>query len=104
MMSKILYRDDQNAAVFGVCKGLADYFEVDVSLVRILTLVSFFFSVGTVFLVYFIMGLVLPSKTRLIREGRLKRRASYSDYNETRRYTKKEPVDEYEIDPDDYKL
>ena len=63
IMSEIkkLYKDPKNAKIAGVCAGLAEYFELDVSLVRILMLVSIFVSgIGIIF--YIIAWLVLPDK------------------------------------------
>lgn len=35
-----LYRDRENGLIFGVCAGIADYFEVDVLIVRAVTLIA----------------------------------------------------------------
>jgi len=45
-----LYRDIENKKIAGVCAGLADYFSIDVTLVRILTVISLItFSFVTIF-------------------------------------------------------
>jgi len=33
---KHLYRDTENGKIFGVCAGLADYFDADVTLIRVI--------------------------------------------------------------------
>ena len=54
-----LYRDPTSARVAGVCSGLAQYFDIDVTLVRILMLVAIF--AGTAgFWVYVILWIVVP--------------------------------------------
>lgn len=40
--NKTLYRNSENARIAGVCSGIADYFGIEVWLVRIITLSSFF--------------------------------------------------------------
>ncbi len=96
-MTKILYRDDQNKMFLGVCKGVADYADVDVALVRVLAIVGLFFSFGMVFLVYIILALVVPAKSQLTSK------TQQSKPNPPKGSSKK-VYDEFELDPDDYKL
>lgn len=44
----------------GVCAGVADYFGVDVNLVRILTVVATVLGMGSLVLVYVALWIVLP--------------------------------------------
>ncbi|OUM98199.1 MAG: hypothetical protein BAA02_10520 [Paenibacillaceae bacterium ZCTH02-B3] len=55
-----LYRSTQDRMLFGVCGGLAQYFCVESTLLRILVLVAAIFSAGSVLLVYLIAALVIP--------------------------------------------
>jgi phage shock protein C len=57
--SKKLYRSRNNKMIAGVCGGLAEYYKVDPSWVR-LAFVLFFFLGGCALLVYFIMWLIVP--------------------------------------------
>ena len=58
-MEKKLQRDTQHKVIGGVCSGLANYFDIDVTLVRLLFAVAFFvFSSG--FWIYLLLWLVLP--------------------------------------------
>ena len=59
--TKRLYRDEHNKMIGGVCKGLADYFDVDVSIVRALFLLALVLKGGGV-LIYIILMIVLPKK------------------------------------------
>jgi phage shock protein PspC (stress-responsive transcriptional regulator) len=53
-----LIKDGAMAA--GVCKGLAVYFNVDVTIVRLLTVLLVFLTHGAMILVYVVLALVLP--------------------------------------------
>lgn len=56
---KRLYRSRQDRKIAGVCGGLADYFEIDPTWMRLLFLLLFVFG-GSSFLVYLIMWIVMP--------------------------------------------
>jgi phage shock protein PspC (stress-responsive transcriptional regulator) len=60
-MEKKLYRDTQHKVIGGVCSGLAEYFNVDVSIVRVLFLASLILKGGG-FLIYIVLLIVLPKK------------------------------------------
>ncbi len=64
-MEKKLYRDEQRKKLGGVCAGLADYFGVDVAIVRILFVVSFIMK-GFGGLLYVILWIALPKKNPFI--------------------------------------
>lgn len=66
-MAKELYRDKQRASIGGVCAGLADYFNVDITLVRALFLVALF-GFGTGVLLYVILWIVVPEKKVVFNE------------------------------------
>jgi phage shock protein C len=57
-----LYRDTENQKLFGVCSGLSDYFDVDVTLIRVLWLVAVF-AAGTGLLLYLILAIVVEPKS-----------------------------------------
>ena len=58
-MAKKFYRSRTDRKIWGVCGGLAKYFDVDPTLVRVLAVASLF--VGTLgFWVYIILALVAP--------------------------------------------
>jgi len=56
-----LYRDTENQKIFGVCSGLSDYFDVDVTLIRVLWLVAVL-AAGTGLLLYLILAIVVEPK------------------------------------------
>lgn len=60
-MEKRLYRSRKDRMIGGVCAGLADYFSLDVSLIRLLVLVLFL--AGTIGLwPYLILWIIVPEE------------------------------------------
>ena len=59
--AKKLYRSKTEKKIFGVCGGLAEYFDVDVTVIRILFLVGLLI-VGGGLLAYLICALVMPEQ------------------------------------------
>lgn len=57
---KKIFRDPQNALLGGVCSGLAVYMNVDVTVVRLITVLLFFLSATTVAIAYIILWIVVP--------------------------------------------
>lgn len=57
--SKRLYRSRRDRMIAGVCGGLADYFNMDPTWVRII-FILFLMLGGSAFLVYFVMWIVVP--------------------------------------------
>ncbi|HPX13711.1 MAG TPA: PspC domain-containing protein [Treponemataceae bacterium] len=63
-MAKRLYKIEAGRKLFGVCGGLAEHFNIDVVLVRIVWLVfALFYGAGI--LLYFVAALVLPNKSEI---------------------------------------
>jgi len=58
---KKLYRSTTNKKLFGVCGGLAEYFDVDPTVVRIIYLLLLL-GAGVGLLAYLICALVMPEK------------------------------------------
>jgi phage shock protein PspC (stress-responsive transcriptional regulator) len=54
-----LMRSSTDKKIAGVCAGLADYFDLDPTIVRVLWFLAMFFA-GTGFLAYIILWIVLP--------------------------------------------
>jgi phage shock protein PspC (stress-responsive transcriptional regulator) len=52
-------RSSTDKKIGGVCAGLADYFDLDPTIVRVVWLLAIFFA-GTGLLVYIILWIVLP--------------------------------------------
>jgi len=58
--TKKLFRDPDNKALGGVCSGLAAYFNIDVSIVRIITVLLVLFGFGFPIPIYLILWAVIP--------------------------------------------
>lgn len=56
---KKLYRSRKERMIAGVCGGVAEYFNIDPSIVRLL-FILFFFLGGCALLAYVIMWLIIP--------------------------------------------
>ena len=58
-MEKKLYRSRSDRMIWGVCGGLAKYFDVDPTIVRVIAVVSVFIS-GLGIIAYIILAIVVP--------------------------------------------
>lgn len=68
---KKLYKDKSTAQFLGVCSGIAQYSNLDVTLVRVVTiLIALFTAVIPFIIVYIIIGSIMPDKSQI----------GYSDY------------------------
>jgi len=56
---KKLMRSRRDKKIGGVCAGLAEYFDLDPTIVRVIWFLAVFFA-GTGFLVYVVLWIVLP--------------------------------------------
>jgi len=57
-----LYKNPREGKVMGVCAGIADYLDIKVGVVRILTALSFFVVGPFIFVAYIILGIVLDAR------------------------------------------
>jgi len=57
-----LYRNTRKGKLLGVCAGLADFYDTDRHLVRILVIVSAVFFTKLTLCAYLIAGLVIPKR------------------------------------------
>ena len=62
MAEKKLYRSEKNRLVAGVCGGLAEYFDVDPVLIRLLW-VAFTLFIGSGILLYILACIIMPNET-----------------------------------------
>lgn len=62
MVEKKLYRSERDRMVAGVCGGLAEYFDIDSVLVRLLW-VLFTLCIGSGVLLYIIAFLIMPTES-----------------------------------------
>ena len=58
-MAKKLYRSRTDRKIWGVCGGLAKYFDIDPTMVRVIAIASVFFT-GFGIIAYIVMAIVVP--------------------------------------------
>src|SRR5690606_26290084 len=68
---KRLFRDTDNAQIAGVCQGIANFFNIDVVIIRIVWVLIFLFA-GFGFLLYVILWIVVPKANTSIDRLRMK--------------------------------
>ena len=64
MTNKKLYRNEDEAIFAGVCSGLADYFDIDVILMRVI-FVLLVLGGGSGILIYIVLWIVTPIKNQV---------------------------------------
>lgn len=61
-MAKRLYKSD-NKMICGVCAGIAEYFNIDPTLVRLITVFLLFAGVGSGLIAYIVAAIIIPEKS-----------------------------------------
>ena len=62
---KRLYRSRNDKILGGVCAGIANYFEVDPVIVRLLLVLGTLFSMGLGILAYLIAWMIIPEELKI---------------------------------------
>lgn len=65
-----LAKSSTNRVISGVCGGIAEYFNVDPTIVRIIWAAATFFGVGSPILIYIVCAIVMPYGTNTYDHGR----------------------------------
>lgn len=92
MNNNQLMKSANDRILSGVCAGIAETYNLDVGLVRFLTVLLFLGSGGAVLLVYIVLAIVLPTRT----EG------AKINHAKTKSGIKKKEINEYQLDESDY--
>ena len=88
-LSKKLYRSRTDKKLAGVCGGLAEYLEVDSTIVRVVTLVLIFATNFVVLWIYVALAILLPEKDSQSETAQSKvREAELVDENESKSTSK----------------
>ena len=66
-MKKVLYKIENGKKIDGVCGGIAEYFRVDPTLVRVVWIIFTCCSFGAGLLAYIICSLIMPRKNEVIK-------------------------------------
>lgn len=64
-MKKRLYKIEEGKKLCGVCGGIAEYFDIDPTIVRLLWVILIFCA-GTGILAYFIAAIIMPNKSEIL--------------------------------------
>ena len=64
-MKKRLYKIEEGKKLCGVCGGIAEYFDVDPTLIRLLWVILVLCA-GTGILAYIVAALIMPNKSEVI--------------------------------------
>lgn len=59
---KRLYRSRSDRKMAGIAAGIAEYFNIDPTLVRLLFVAGFFLTSGMLLLIYFIAMFIIPDE------------------------------------------
>jgi len=60
-MNRKLTRNTSNSVLGGVCSGIAQYLDLDPTVVRILTVLATVLGFGSLVLVYLVMWILVPA-------------------------------------------
>lgn len=66
--SKRLFRSRSNRMIAGVCGGIANYFDIDPAVVRLLWVLATFISVGIGLVIYILFIIIIPEESSIISE------------------------------------
>jgi phage shock protein C len=59
-LSKRLFRSKKDRIIAGISGGLADYFNTDPSIIRLILVILLFLSFGSILLFYIIAWIIIP--------------------------------------------
>jgi phage shock protein PspC (stress-responsive transcriptional regulator) len=68
---KKLYRSRSQKMVGGVCGGLSDYFDIDVSVIRVLWVIGTLLSIGLGVLAYIVMLIIFPEQPEELNDKKI---------------------------------
>ncbi|GAH60048.1 unnamed protein product [marine sediment metagenome] len=72
-MKKKLYRSEKDHMIAGVCGGIAEYFDVDSTLIRLLTVI-FVLLGGAGVVAYIIAWIIIPKNSEQVSDGKFDKR------------------------------
>jgi len=61
-MDRKLYRSREDKVIAGVCSGMANYFKIDPTIVRIIVAILAFANFGTILIVYVVVAIITPER------------------------------------------
>ena len=83
MSNKRLYRASQGAMISGVCQGIADYFKMDATIIRLIWIVVTIFSFGFAGVVLYIACIfIIPDQATVTHQQKQQPKSSVFDSSE----------------------
>ncbi len=82
-MKKRLYRTEKDKKLCGVCGGLAEYLDLDPTLMRLLWVIIACFSAGAAFIAYIVAAIIVPNKSDVEKEMQEELAKQKSEENKT---------------------
>lgn len=64
-MKKRIYKIEEGKKIFGVCGGIAEYFDIDPTIARLLW-VLLSFACGSGIILYIIFAIIMPNKSEVV--------------------------------------
>ncbi len=64
MAKKRLYRSKKEKMIAGICGGIAEYFDADPTIVRLIWAIATLISLGFGLLAYLIAWIIIPEKSK----------------------------------------
>jgi len=64
MAKKRLYRSKKEKIIAGICGGIAEYFDADPTIVRLIWAIATLISLGFGLLAYLIAWIIIPEKSK----------------------------------------
>lgn len=95
---KKLYKSREDRMISGVLGGIAEYFGIDSTLLRILYTVAIVFGVGSPIILYVILAILIP-EPKISTKSRSR---DYDGYYKTKSSRKKAPKEAEKVNDDDW--
>lgn len=95
---KKLYKSKEDRMVSGVLGGIAEYFGIDSTLLRILYTVAMFLSFGSPILLYIVLAILIPEP----KVETTSRTRNQGGYYKTKASRKKAPKEAEKVNDDDW--
>lgn len=81
-MKKKLYCSTKDKKILGVCGGIAEYFDMDPTIVRIIVAIAIILFAGLPgLIIYFVLGFIIPKDTENPYDDSLKKNNDSNDYD-----------------------
>ena len=88
-MKKRIYRTEKDKKICGVCGGLAEYLDMDPTLMRLLWVLIACLGAGSAFIAYIIAAIIVPTKSEVEKQMREETIEVKAEFKEEKEETEK---------------